>query len=340
MLLHPPSIILWSLVKNQAACSTKCLSYPPIFLLSAKHLMLHWFCCSPDSTVGFVAGRADEIVDGKSKAAAIPTVNAGAEAGSETAFNDVWRSRTGAEWECVTNAAAWSPRAWVGGSAVLGGRMFVIGGGFIGGYDPSTDTVGYIQDTLVYPEPKPTRPSYNDVWSSANGVDWVCHCRHAAFRRRHYHEIMSWDNKLWVLEGYNGHPHLYPEEVAAGASELPVVGSEGNRNDVWYSSGKRHRKSMTAVRLQRWTDDNDNVPHACCVVARCVSCCADGGTNWHELPDTPWPKRHAASVTVHDDALWIAVGNTDWSGNPKLQGADGYRADVWALHRSSLASKL
>ena len=212
--------------------------------------------------------------------------------------SDIWRSRTGAVWECVTEAAPWSPRAWVGGNAVLGGRMWLIGGGCIGGWDPATGTVGYIQDTLVYPEPKPTRPYLNDVWSSADGVEWVCHIEHAPFRRRFYHTTAAFDNKLWVLEGHNGHPHRYPEEPAG--AELPPVGSEGNRNDVW------------------WSDD---------------------GQNWHELKGTPWPLRHAASVAVHQDALWISVGNTDWTGNPKLKGEEGFRADVWFLQRGGVGSQ-
>ena len=134
----------------------------------------------------------------------------------------------------------------------------------------------------------------SDVWSSADGVEWVCHIEHAPFPRRFYHTIAACDNKLWVLEGHNSHPHRYPEEPAG--AELPPVGSEGNRNDVW------------------WSDD---------------------GQNWHELKGTPWPLRHAASVAVHQDALWISVGNTDWTGNPKLKGAEGFRADVWFLQRGA-----
>jgi hypothetical protein len=247
----------------------------------------------PDSVVGFVSARDEgEIVDGKPQQAEsiIATVNKGAEAGSEEAYNDVWRSRDGRSWECVTETAGWSPRAWVGGSAVLHGRMWVIGGGFIGGFHAESGTVGYIQDTLIYEQSKPSRPSYNDVWSSSDGKEWRCHTEHAAFRRRHYHEIMAWDNKLWVLEGYNGEPGLYPEESAG--TVLPAVGAEGNRNDVW------------------WSED---------------------GAEWFELEGTPWPPRHAASVTVHAGELFIGVGNTDWTGNPKLHGAEGYRADVWAL---------
>jgi len=55
----------------------------------------------------------------------------------------------------------------------------------------------------------------------------------------------------------------------------------GNRNDVWYSAD---------------------------------------GVQWTELPDTPWAPRHAASVFVHDDALWVVTRNN-------------LEPDVWKLVR-------
>ena len=59
--------------------------------------------------------------------------------------------------------------------------------------------------------------------------------------------------------------------------------AKGNRNDVWHS--------------------------------------ADGVT-WHEVPKTPWRPRHAASVYVHDDALWMVAGNNMFSDVWKLTRAD------------------
>jgi hypothetical protein len=47
---------------------------------------------------------------------------------------------------------------------------------------------------------------------------------------------------------------------------------------------------------------------------------ADGVT-WHEVPNTPWKPRHAASVFVHDDALWMVAGNN-------------MEPDVWKLVRT------
>ncbi|MBS0261512.1 MAG: hypothetical protein JSS02_06100, partial [Planctomycetes bacterium] len=60
---------------------------------------------------------------------------------------------------------------------------------------------------------------------------------------------------------------------------------EGNRNDVWHSAD---------------------------------------GVNWSQVPNTPWEKRHAASVFVHQDALWMVAGNN-------------MTPDVWKLVRSPTA---
>jgi hypothetical protein len=33
------------------------------------------------------------------------------------------------------------------------------------------------------------------------------------------------------------------------------------------------------------------------------------GELWEELPHTPWSRRHAAAVHVHEDALFLAAGS-------------------------------
>jgi hypothetical protein len=67
----------------------------------------------------------------------------------------------------------------------------------------------------TYDTPKmPDRKFYNDVWSSADGVTWRRHVEAAPWTARQYHEVAVFDDRLWVLEGYN----------------------KANRNDVWHSS--------------------------------------------------------------------------------------------------------
>ena len=94
----------------------------------------------------------------------------------------------------------------IGGSAVFKGRIWMLGGGT---YDtPLT----------------PTRKFHNDVWSSADGVDWKRHIENAPWRPRQYHDVAVWDDRLWVLEGYRI--------------------DSGNLKDVWHSTDGVHWREV------------------------------------------------------------------------------------------------
>jgi hypothetical protein len=168
-------------------------------------------------------------------------------------YNDVWSTRDGVTWERVLEHAPWSHRGMIGGSMVFQHRIWLLGGG-------------------TYETPKePIRKLYNEVWSTADGVDWKRHAD-APWIYRQYHEVAVFDGKMWVLEGFS-------HDFINGGKDFGPY--DGNRNDVW------------------WSED---------------------GENWHELPNTPWPPRHAASVFVYDDALWMVAGNN-------------MQPDVWKLTR-------
>lgn len=117
----------------------------------------------------------------------------------EKFYRDIWTTTDGVDWKKIEpQEPCGSARGMIGGSAVLGGRIWVLGGGT---YDtPQT----------------PTRKFHNDVWSSADGVHWKQHIAEAPWHPRQYHDVAVWDDRLWVMEGYH----------AQG----------GNRNDVWCST--------------------------------------------------------------------------------------------------------
>lgn len=117
----------------------------------------------------------------------------------ELFHRDIWASSDGVTWEQVTpKEPYWPQRGMIGGSAVLNGRIWVLGGG-------------------TYDTPKiPARKFFNDVWSSADGVNWTQHTAAGPWEPRQYHDVAAFDGRLWVLEGYN----------AKG----------GNRKDVWHSA--------------------------------------------------------------------------------------------------------
>ena len=86
--------------------------------------------------------------------------------GQEIFYNDVWNSEDGVTWDQVTDCAPWAPRGMIGGGAVLQDRMWILGGGT---YDTPT---------------MPTRDFYNDVWSSADGINWKQHLGSAPWHPR------------------------------------------------------------------------------------------------------------------------------------------------------------
>ena len=117
--------------------------------------------------------------------------------GPEIFYNDVWNTIDGISWtQVATEGPMWSPRGQIGNNVVFNGRMWILGGG-----------------TYNTPD-QPIRNYYNDVWSSADGIHWEKHLDNAPWHPRQYHEVAVWDNKMWVMEGWDG---------------------TGNRKDVWYS---------------------------------------------------------------------------------------------------------
>lgn len=98
----------------------------------------------------------------------------------QTTKNDVWSSRDGKTWQLVTADAPWSPRAFLR-SVVHDGRIWVIGGG---DYQP------------------PRTVAHNDVWSSADGIEWRRE-PDAPWGPRIWFSLLSESGYLWVLGGYS-----------------------------------------------------------------------------------------------------------------------------------------
>ncbi|MAD81120.1 MAG: hypothetical protein CMJ50_09800 [Planctomycetaceae bacterium] len=118
----------------------------------------------------------------------------------EVFYRDAWTTTDGVDWQKVTpKEPYWSPRGMIGGNVVFKDRIWVLGGGT---YDTPTT---------------PKRNFYNDVWSSADGVNWEQHTKAAPWNPRQYHDVAVFDGKMWVMEGYYNK-------------------GGGNMKDVWYSA--------------------------------------------------------------------------------------------------------
>ncbi len=115
-------------------------------------------------------------------------------------FNDVWTSDDGASWSRVEpRSPTWEPRGIVSDCPVYKGRMWVIGGGV------------YDNHPIV---PEHPREFHADAWSTADGATWTKAAEPPPFSPRQYHNVAVFDDRLWVVGGYN-----------------PL----GNQGDAWYT---------------------------------------------------------------------------------------------------------
>ncbi|MFM7636693.1 MAG: T9SS type A sorting domain-containing protein, partial [Crocinitomicaceae bacterium] len=141
------------------------------------------------------------------------------------AFNEVWESADGATWNQLPDAP-WSGRSMQINYCVDDtGAIWILGGA--GEHD---------------------RRSYNDVWKTTDGINWIEVNEAAPWMGRYWHLTSWFDQKIWVVSG-----------VATGTEV----------NDVWYSedgiswhelksttgnwpAGTRHAASTTVFDNALW----------------------------------------------------------------------------------------
>jgi hypothetical protein len=155
---------------------------------------------------------------------------------------------------------------------------------------------------------------YRDIWASDDGKTW---------------EEIKPKEPYWPQRFLIGGGDVFQDRIwviGGGTYDTPQVKTRKYYNDVWSSPDGVH-----------WTLELDKAPW----VARQMHDLAvfDGrmwvlegyapgsgnrndvwhsedGKLWHELPNTPWRARHAASVFVHDNASWMVAGNNMESCGP------------------------
>lgn len=111
---------------------------------------------------------------------------------NQAGLNDIWSSEDGITWVQEKVNAEFPAR--LGHQVeVFDGKLWLSGG--------FTTT--------------PSPAVYSDVWSSDDGITWENKTNNAAFAFRRYHQMVAFNNKLWVIGGQS---------------------TDGNKNDVWSST--------------------------------------------------------------------------------------------------------
>lgn len=211
-----------------------------------------------------------------------------------SASSEAWSSSDGVTWDQVTAKAGFSPRIGAG-AVVFQNKMWILGG----------------TENYYFGDEKSLK---NDVWSSADGKEWIQVTADAGWSPRAYHQAVVLNDKIYVFGGGNYVPKYHAlndvwcsadgktwEQVTEAAPWPPRLwfSAVTYRNRIWVLGGWSNNPS------QNWGD----VWHS-----------ADGKT-WKQLKTgTIWKERHEHSAYVFQDKIWIAGGH-----------AQPLSSEVWSL---------
>lgn len=223
--------------------------------------------------------------------------------GVQRGYSDnVWQTTNGRDWNALSAHAQFSPRATRGVS--FGGHVWIVGGATVEGAEIGARS--------------------NEIWRSDNGTDWTrVATQGTIFSPRDGHCVVVFNNKLWVIGGWDG-------DFISGATETRL-------NDVWSSDDgvtwTKHEPTggvifaplvghdvvvfqnklwVVAGSVQNDTDSNE------------VWSSADGDT-WTLVPQVdPFTARRSHRVVAFNGELWMTGGAVD-----SVVGADEGTSDVW-----------
>lgn len=115
------------------------------------------------------------------------------------AFNDVWSSEDGQNWEKVIDCAPWAPRGLIHGYAVKNDTLYILGGGIKSGIIP-----GGGSETVA---------EYNDVWSTTDGLNWTRILYKAPWLPRTHFSVFSTPEYIYITDGSVGQQAVMSNEV-------------------------------------------------------------------------------------------------------------------------------
>ncbi len=224
--------------------------------------------------------RAGEVPDASGVNIPVNFVHAGR---MWVASNDgrLYATRDGKAWELVNADPPWKGR-YAAGGAVFRGRMWVAGG--LGG--------GKL---------------FNDVWSSADGLEWRLETSAAPWAPRQLFSLfVVFRDRLWIVGGgvTSYHPFQSFRDVWSSADgknwkretdEAPWPGRVWTSavvyaNRLWLLGGFRAEPT--------WNNFDDAWYSA-------------DGASWRRLEtEDAWSPRHEFSAYVFQDKLWVVAGNS------------------------------
>lgn len=205
--------------------------------------------------------------------------------------NDIWNSPDGANWDLVSESVPWAGRAthYV---VVHNDKIWVMGGQTLFS-DDGIETV------------------YNDVWSSTDGVNWVCETTNAGWAPRgQIGGSISHNGRIWLIGGGTyADPRSYFNDV--WTSEDGINWVLVTESAPW-SGRQYHNILVHNGNILVLGGYNENMEHN------------DGGNlgdtwfsqdgvSWMQVHGPGWKNRHAGSAISFNGSLYMIAGSINGS---------------------------
>jgi len=201
--------------------------------------------------------------------------------------NDVWSSENGKEWKQVVPNAPWPKRRWHS-VLVFHDRLWVVGGALSSGQPDKTPT-----------------EFVNDVWSSADGIDWrlekdvtplVFESGLSTIVFREQILAISGTGQVWSSKNAKDWMPIARDMPWAGGGSSALVFDE----KVWILGGINRNDAWSSADGKKWVS---------------------------EFSAAPWSKRSTEYSVVFKDKLWLFSGKTGRE--------DSWDGAIWAMSRES-----
>lgn len=198
------------------------------------------------------------------------------------------------------------------GWAEASGRLWLFGGsGYADSGSGMLNDLWYVDTQPIAPTPTPTPPSPTPTPTPTPTpltLTWRQATANAGFSSRAAHASVVFDNKMWVLGGWDGinekHDVWWSSDgttwhlATANAGFSPRYGLTGlvYNNKMWVIGGRNYNDCYNDV---WWSTD---------------------GVQWHQANSFPGPGRFCHAAVAFKDKIWVMDG---WDPNSSF-------SDVWA----------
>ena len=240
-----------------------------------------------------------------------------------SAFNDIWHSSDGKNWQKVTvTGDQWSKR-WAPLSLVFNDKLYIVRGtnccynlysdiysssdgidwervrdsSPFGGYNEGAGLVNFKGKMWLFGGSAYTTFT-NDVWSSSDGMNWAKE-KTPPWSKRAFHTSLVFKDKIWIIGGnldgtasnevWNSADGITWTKVKANNDKgfLPARAIHASvvfDNKLWVIGGSSNNKMLNDV----WSSSD--------------------GVNWTQEQSAPWSARRSHTAVVFDNKIWVIGG--------------------------------